>query len=119
MMTAIIKAQPRNGTLTLQNGNSPTLPSHKTTHAIHTSDVVIDTTTGELVKGREVDVAEFNFDFLTIETTARILGKSIVTLAQGPGAGKGPRFLKIGGSVRYRKADVLAWLDGCTTGGGK
>lgn len=30
--------------------------------------------------------------------------------------GRGPRFLKIGGHVRYRRADVDAWLAECERG---
>lgn len=36
---------------------------------------------------------------------------SVATLARWAVEGKGPRVTKLGGAVRYRKSDVLAWLD--------
>jgi excisionase family DNA binding protein len=36
---------------------------------------------------------------------------SVPTLARWAAEGRGPKFVKLGGAVRYRKADVLAWLD--------
>lgn len=44
---------------------------------------------------------------------ARLLGKSVKTLQSWRGKGYGPRFLKIGHSVRYRRSDIEAWLEGC------
>jgi predicted site-specific integrase-resolvase len=35
------------------------------------------------------------------------------TLAQWRYLGRGPRYLKIGGHVRYRRTDVEAWLASC------
>lgn len=36
---------------------------------------------------------------------------SVPTLARWAGEGRGPKPVRLGGSIRYRKADVLAWLD--------
>ncbi len=33
------------------------------------------------------------------------------TLARWAVEGKGPKFIKLGGAVRYRRDDVLAWLE--------
>lgn len=47
------------------------------------------------------------------------LGKPVQTLAVWRMRGIGPRFIKLeNGSVRYRWADVDAWLDAQETGGG-
>ncbi len=41
---------------------------------------------------------------------ARILNVEIATLRRWRWAGKGPRFLKIGGAVRYGPADLEAFI---------
>lgn len=48
------------------------------------------------------------------EEMAAKLGKSVAWAARARWAGTGPKYLKIGKSVRYRGADVLAWLEGNT-----
>lgn len=35
---------------------------------------------------------------------------AVPTLARWAGEGTGPRMVKLGASVRYRRDDVLAWL---------
>lgn len=35
------------------------------------------------------------------------------TLAQWRHRGEGPKFLKLGGHVRYRRSDLDAWLESC------
>ncbi len=42
---------------------------------------------------------------------ASILSVEIATLRRWRWAGKGPRFLKIGGAVRYDPADLVAFID--------
>lgn len=42
------------------------------------------------------------------------LGKSPAVLAQWRYLGTGPKFIKIGRSVRYRASDVEAWLEAQT-----
>lgn len=43
--------------------------------------------------------------------TKAILNVADITLAQWRAAGKGPRFFRVGRSIRYRLADVLAFRD--------
>jgi len=42
---------------------------------------------------------------------ARILNDSVKTIQAWRGRGYGPRYLKIGRSVRYREEDVQAFID--------
>lgn len=42
---------------------------------------------------------------------ATVFGLSRRYLEIAPGRGEGPRFVRIGRSVRYRPEDVEAWLD--------
>lgn len=51
-----------------------------------------------------------NDTWLTRAELADRLKVAEKTLAQW-GSRKGPRFAKIGGSVRYRMSDVIAWED--------
>jgi excisionase family DNA binding protein len=51
-------------------------------------------------------------------TTARYLGISRPTLDRWLAEGRGPRGLKVGVQVRYRPADVHAFLESCSTVGG-
>lgn len=46
---------------------------------------------------------------------AAYTGISMPTLARWAGEGSGPKFVKAGGRVLYRKRDVLAWLDSLDT----
>ena len=48
---------------------------------------------------------------------ARITGMSIATVRRWRLLGQGPRYLKLGFSVRYHPADVSAWLDSRPSGG--
>ena len=58
--------------------------------------------------GRAVDLP----DVASRPQVAEYTGISVPTLARwAMEAGKGPKFVKAGGRVLYRKADVLAWLD--------
>lgn len=51
---------------------------------------------------------------------ARITGLSVATVRRWRLFGQGPRFIKVSGSaVRYRPADVKAYLDKRPTGGGR
>lgn len=50
-------------------------------------------------------------DLATREQVALYTQMSIPTLARWAGEGRGPKFVKLGGAVRYRRADVLAWLE--------
>lgn len=42
---------------------------------------------------------------------AQVLRKSEPWLERARSYGGGPKFLKLGRSVRYRKSDVLAWIN--------
>lgn len=46
----------------------------------------------------------------------RRLGVTHETLANWRVIGRGPRYLKIGGRVRYRLADLADWIDGQVRG---
>jgi hypothetical protein len=50
-------------------------------------------------------------ELMTPEQLAEFLQVSTGTLANDRYLGKGPRFIKLGKLVRYRRADVLAHLD--------
>ncbi len=51
-------------------------------------------------------------DQLMTETeAARLLGLKVATLRRWRWAGKGPRFLKLGGAVRYDPADLEAFIE--------
>ncbi len=52
-------------------------------------------------------------DLLDYFELARITRKSVVTLRRYNMLGIGPSFLRIGRHVRFRREDVLAWLDSC------
>ena len=47
---------------------------------------------------------------LSPEDAARILGKSASTLASWRSDGKGPRYIKFGGTIRYRPAAIEEFL---------
>lgn len=48
---------------------------------------------------------------LTVEDVAEWLGKPVGTLYQWRATNRGPRGIKVGGHVRYRRSDVEAWLE--------
>jgi predicted site-specific integrase-resolvase len=57
-----------------------------------------------------------NDKLLTPEETSRILQIKPATLARWRWAGCGPRFIKIGGRVRYAECDIEAFIqDGFRT----
>lgn len=49
---------------------------------------------------------------ITVEVS-KVTGHSTRTLEKWRQNGKGPAFLKIGRSVRYRMSDIEAWLEQC------
>lgn len=53
-------------------------------------------------------------ELLTAAELAAKLHKTSASLAQWRYKGIGPKFIKLGGSVRYRARDVEAWLDAQT-----
>jgi predicted DNA-binding transcriptional regulator AlpA len=48
---------------------------------------------------------------LSTEEVAEILGRPARTLRQWRYLGRGPRFVKIGLTVRYRPRDVERWIE--------
>ena len=56
---------------------------------------------------------------LTQKELATWLRKSPKTLEGIRRAGEGPRYVKLGRHVRYRVADVLAWIAANEQGGGQ
>lgn len=50
-------------------------------------------------------------DLCTVPIIARYTGVSIPTLNRWAAVGQGPKRIKLGHAVRYRKADVLAWIE--------
>ena len=42
---------------------------------------------------------------------ARALGKSKFWCERSRWAGEGPAYVKLGGSIRYRREDVLKWIE--------
>lgn len=52
---------------------------------------------------------------LTTEQAAAYVGLAKNTLDRWRWSGDGPRFRKLGRSVRYTRADLDAWLDACAT----
>ena len=54
---------------------------------------------------------------LTDREVAKLLNISWITLQQWRYQKRGPRFLKLNRNVRYRLADVEAWINALPTGG--
>jgi predicted DNA-binding transcriptional regulator AlpA len=54
--------------------------------------------------------------FLTEKQAARLLSMSHRTLQAWRRIGGGPSFIKLGRAVRYRRRDLIAWIDANTIG---
>jgi predicted DNA-binding transcriptional regulator AlpA len=54
---------------------------------------------------------------MTEHDVARVTGLSVASVRRWRLLGQGPRFLKIGSAVRYRPADVAAWIESRPRGG--
>ena len=52
-----------------------------------------------------------NQNLLAVKEAALVLGLAVSTLNKHRVYGTGPRFVKLGRSVRYRPADLDAWID--------
>lgn len=50
---------------------------------------------------------------------AQHLGISVAALRKWRTLGRGPRYLKIGNLVRYRREDIDAFLNACPVGGSR
>lgn len=53
-------------------------------------------------------------DIATRPQVAEYTQTSVPTLARWAAEGKGPKVTKLGGAVRYRREDVLAWIAGAS-----
>lgn len=53
------------------------------------------------------------------ESTSELLDIPVYTLKDYRAKGKGPRSAVIGGKVKYRRSDVLAWIDECFADSGR
>jgi predicted DNA-binding transcriptional regulator AlpA len=49
--------------------------------------------------------------FLDTAQAAHLIGYSKSTLEWWRGEGRGPRYYKMSGRVRYRQADLAAWMN--------
>ena len=58
-------------------------------------------------------------DLLTEHDVARLLRRKLKTIQKDRLLGRGPRYLKIGRSVRYKPADVAAFIEVCPSNGGQ
>ena len=57
-------------------------------------------------------------NLLNEHEVARVTGLSVASVRRWRLMHKGPRYLKIGASVRYRRADLQEWLESRLTGMG-
>lgn len=61
-----------------------------------------------------------SLQLMTEGDLSEVLGVPVKTLQRWRSTREhGPRYVKVGGGVRYRTADVDAWLDANTRGGGR
>jgi predicted DNA-binding transcriptional regulator AlpA len=56
-------------------------------------------------------------ELLTEHDIARITGMSVASVRRWRLLSRGPRFIKLGAAVRYRREDVADWLKSRPTGG--
>ena len=54
---------------------------------------------------------------MTEQEVATLLKRAVKTLRNDRSAGRGPKWCKLGGMVRYRLADVMEWVHDKTGGG--
>jgi hypothetical protein len=54
---------------------------------------------------------------LTEDDYARLVKRSVKTVRKDRLFGRGPKFLKLGRSVRYRPEDIARYLAACPSGG--
>jgi len=52
----------------------------------------------------------------SVEDVAEFLGVPVKTLYRWRQTGYGPKGRRVGRYVRYKPADVVAWVDSCDTG---
>ncbi len=70
---------------------------------------------GKLAMTTPTAAAEWRLDpLLTIDDVAAWLGKPKNTLYAWHSRGKGPRAIRVGNTLRYRRSEVERWLDAHT-----
>lgn len=52
--------------------------------------------------------------FLTPEEAAALLTRPVGTINRWRAEGRGPRYFKLGGRIRYDEADLLAYIAECS-----
>jgi len=80
----------------------------------HDSTTPLPTSPSASVASLPEDLAAYRL--LTSDEAALLLGVPVATLRtwRSRRRGYGPRAVQVGGSVRYRPADLLAWIDAHT-----
>jgi predicted site-specific integrase-resolvase len=63
------------------------------------------------VADREASMHPGDYTLLTPEETARRIRRAVQTLARWRCEGAGPAFIRVGGRIAYRAADVERWLE--------
>lgn len=58
-------------------------------------------------------------ELLTEHDVSRVTGLSLASVRRWRLLRQGPKYLKLGSAVRYRREDVSAWLESRPTGGGQ
>ncbi len=48
---------------------------------------------------------------------SRITGLGVPTVRKWRYMGRGPKYVKLGASIRYKPEDITAWIESCPTGG--
>ena len=86
----------------------------------HNSQSSVQTAPAEPPTAADVQVGNTNIGgglpFFDEKRLCADLGISSVTATKWRAQAKGPPFIKVGRLVRYRRADVEAWLASCTVG---
>lgn len=72
---------------------------------------IIQRGSGSVLRGKVVVYTVGATDLMNEKDLTAFTGLSAPTLRRWRGEGVGPRFVKLGGAVRYRRTDVLAWLE--------
>ena len=61
----------------------------------------------------QIDPHPLQTALLNEKETAILLGLKVATLRRWRWAGSGPRFLKVGGAIRYDPVDIAAYRKAC------
>lgn len=55
-----------------------------------------------------------NDEIIPTKTASKIVGLSVSTLTKLRLTGGGPRYLRLGRAIRYRRSDLNAWMEAST-----